>query len=64
MEIRSAGAVTIRDTTATGLGHGGILNCRTDFDIAYDGDNGSWITQPPVCPNPYPTPIYAPVASS
>ena len=33
MEIRSADAVTIGNTTATDLGHGGILNCRTDFAI-------------------------------
>lgn len=58
MEIRSAGAVTFSNTTATGLGHGGILNCRTDFVITDGGGNGSWITQTPVCPDPYPTPIY------
>ncbi|MEH2420763.1 MAG: glycosyl hydrolase family 28-related protein [Nostoc sp.] len=59
MEIRCAGAVTISNTTATGLGHGGILNCRTDFVITDGGGNDSWITQTPVCPDPYPTPIYA-----
>lgn len=58
MEIRSAGAITISNTTATGLGHGGIFNCRTDFVITDGGGNGSWITQTPVCPDPYPKPIY------
>lgn len=61
MEIRCAGAVTISNTTATGLGHGGILSCQTDFAFTDGGGNGSWITQI-VCPDGYPTPIYAQVA--
>lgn len=60
MEIRSAGAVTISNTTATRLGRGGIFSCRADFVITNGGGNGSWITRTPVCPYPYPTPIYAP----
>ncbi|WP_143857088.1 hypothetical protein [Nostoc sp. 'Peltigera membranacea cyanobiont' 213] len=64
MEIRCAGTMTISNTTATGLGHGAILNCRTDFAIADGGGNGDWITQTPVCPDPYPTPIYVSVESS
>ncbi|MEH2250081.1 hypothetical protein [Nostoc sp.] len=64
MEIRCAGAVTISNTTATGLGHGGILNCRTDFAITDGGGNGSWISQTPVCPDPYLKTIYVPVATS
>ncbi|MDF5731974.1 MAG: glycosyl hydrolase family 28-related protein [Rhizonema sp. PD38] len=58
MEIRSAGAVTISNTTATDLGHGSILNCRKDFAITDGGGNGNLITQTPVCPEPYPAPIY------
>ena len=64
IEIHSAGAVTISNTAATDLGHGSILNCQTDFVITDAGGNGSWITQTPVCPNPYPKPIYAPVATN
>ncbi len=64
IEIRSAGAVTFNNTTATGLGTGSIFGCRSDFIITKGPGNGSWLDATPVCPSPYPTAVYEPIATS
>lgn len=64
IEVRSSGAVTINNTTATGLGAGGIMSCRTDFIITKGPGNGTWLDGAPLCPGTYPTPVYGPIATN
>jgi hypothetical protein len=63
IEIRAAGSATFNNTTVSGLGRGSIFSCRSDFTIVKGTGNGAWIDAAPVCPNPYPDPIYAPVVT-
>jgi len=58
----NGGGVTFINTTATGLGRGGYYTCASGFTITDGGGNTGW-SMTPVCVNPYPTPIYGPVAT-
>jgi Malectin domain/Ricin-type beta-trefoil lectin domain/F5/8 type C domain len=61
----NSGSVTFTNTTATGMGRGNIFSCvpATSFPMVDGGGNGSWITSPYICIDPYPSPIYGPVAT-
>ncbi|MBA3469045.1 MAG: carbohydrate-binding protein [Herpetosiphonaceae bacterium] len=63
IEIRAAGSATFNNTTVSGLGRGSIFSCRSDFTIIKGTGNGAWIDAAPVCPAPYPEPIYGPVVT-
>ena len=58
----NGGSATFINNTATGLGRGGYFSCAPGF-TPVDGSGNVGFSLAAVCVNPYPVPVYGPVAT-